>query len=49
MRAGATILVGKPSLVSTRVNFRSRAEIGLFVAASLVSFMASMAFLMTMG
>ena len=49
MGAGATVLVFKLSELATKYKNLSRAEIGLFVAASLVSFMASMAFLMTMG
>ena len=47
MGAGATVLVFKLSELATTYKRLSRAEIALFVGASLVSFMASMALLMS--
>ena len=51
MGAGATVLVFKLSELATTYKRLSRAEIALFVVASLASFIASMALgmLITMG
>ena len=47
MGAGATVLVFKLSELASTYKRLSRAEIALFVGASLASFMASMGVLMT--